>query len=65
MKTDFTIEEALLLMTKRQRRVVRLWLRGLNQRQIAKRMGISQQAVSAHLNRALNRKNITTIKKLL
>ena len=38
------------VLTERQREVVRLYfLDGLNQRQVAEKLGISQQAVSEHL----------------
>lgn len=52
------INEVLNLMTKKQRKIIKLWLKGFSQTKIAKKLNISPQAVSGHIKRALNKKNI-------
>ena len=53
------MEQALTLMTNKQRKVIELRLKGLSQQKIADKLGVSQQAISKHIQRGINRSKKT------
>ena len=56
--TKEIISQALLLMTKKQRQAVSLKLKGLTQKEIAKKLGKTQPAISMLINSGTQRAKI-------